>query len=171
MSKYGRVTPYLTVKGGLEAIQYYEDAFDAEVEGVMMAEDGKRVLHAELEINDGQLFLSDEFTEMPGGTVSPLTAGSASVTIHIELKKPKQVDRMMEQARAAGGEIIMPAADMFWGARYGKVRDPFGHVWSFGAPSKKKHKRDDDGDEAHSAKNDDRNAEADTPDSGSGNGD
>lgn len=139
MSKYAKLTPHLTVKGGMDAIKFYEEAFDAEIEDVMMAEDGQRVLHAELEINDSILFLADEFPEHSGGAVtSPLTPGMTTVTIHMELKKPKQVDRIMEQARAAGAEIVMPASDVFWGARYGRVRDPFGHVWSFGAALKKK---------------------------------
>jgi PhnB protein len=144
MSKDGRVIPYLTVKGGLEAIKYYEDAFDAEVEDIMLTDDGKLVLHAELEINDATLMLADEIGESDGGTRSPLSVGGASVSIFLSLKKPKQVDRMMEQARAAGGEIVAPPEDTFWGARYGKVRDPFGHIWSFNAPLKKKHKRHDD---------------------------
>ncbi|MBC8050680.1 MAG: VOC family protein [Chitinophagales bacterium] len=145
MSKYTKVTPHLTVKGGLEAIKFYEEAFDAEVEDIMMAQDGVRVLHAELEINDGVLFLNDEFLDMTGEghTSAPPTAGGASVTMHLSLKKAKQVDRMIAQAASAGAQIIMPAEDVFWGARYGRVRDPFGHVWSFGAPVKKKDKDDD----------------------------
>jgi len=146
VSKHGKVTPHLTVKGGLEAIKFYEEAFDAEVEDIMMAQDGVRVMHAELEINDGILFLNDEFPEMPneGNTGAPSTVGGASVTIHLSLKKPKQVERMMAQAVAQGAQIVMPAADVFWGARYGRVRDPFGHIWSFGAPLKKHMKDDND---------------------------
>lgn len=141
MSRFPGIVPHLTVKGGLEAIKFYEDAFDAEVENLVMAQDGQRLLHAELEINDSVLFLVDDFEGL-GGTRAPNLAGSASVTIHLELKKPKQVDRIMEQARQAGAEIVAPASDMFWGARYGRVRDPFGHVWSFGAPLKKKHSQE-----------------------------
>jgi PhnB protein len=141
MSKYPKLTPHLVVKGGLEAIKFYEDAFDAETESVMMAEDGKRVMHAELEINDGTIFLCDEFPEFSKDSVSPGTAGSASVAIHLEFKKPKHVDRSMAQAADYGAEVIMPAADMFWGARYGRVRDPFGHIWSFGAQIKNKDRK------------------------------
>lgn len=145
MSKHGKVTPHLTVKGGLEAIKFYEEAFDAEVEDVMMAQDGARVLFAELEINEGVVFLNDEFPEMTveNNTKAPPTVGGASVTMHLSLKKAKQVDRTIAQAAAAGAQIIMPAQDVFWGARYGRVRDPFGHIWSFGAPLKKKDKDDD----------------------------
>jgi PhnB protein len=148
MSKYPKVVPHLVVKGGLEAIKFYKDAFDAHAENVMMAEDGRRVMHANLEINDGTVFLCDEFAEHSSATVAPPTAGSASVAIHLELKKPKHVDEMMAQAAEHGAEIIMPAEDMFWGARYGRIRDPFGHVWSLGAEikHKNKNKHDDDDD-------------------------
>ncbi len=133
-----RIVPYLTVEGGLEAIRYYEEAFDAVTVTVMMAEDGKRVMHAELEVLDCPLMLADSFAEMGGSTSAPGTAGGTSVTIHFDFKKPKQVDRAVEQAVKAGASIVMPVQDMFWGARYGRIRDPFGHVWSFNAPLKKK---------------------------------
>ena len=139
MSKYPKVIPHLVVKGGLEAIAFYENALDADAEAVMMAEDGKRVMHAELDINDSTIFLCDEFPEFSSETTSPVTAGNASVAIHLEFKKPKHVDAMIAQAAEHGAKVIMPAGDMFWGARYGRIRDPFGHVWSFGAPLKHKH--------------------------------
>ena len=150
MSKQ-RVVPYLTVQGGLDAIKFYEEAFDAEEISLTLTEDGKRVMHAELEINDGALMLSDDFPEMGGGfgTAAPGTAGSASVAIHLEFKKPKHVDEMMEQALNAGATIILPAHDALWGARYGRLRDPFGHVWAFHAPMKKKEREKHDDDAAH----------------------
>jgi PhnB protein len=141
MSKYPKVMPHLVVRGGLDAIRFYENAFDAEAGKVMMAEDGKRVMHAELEINDGTILLCDEFPEFSSVTTAPPTAGGASVAIHLELKKPKHVDRIMAQAAEYGAEIVTPAADMFWGARYGRARDPFGHVWSFGARIKHKDRK------------------------------
>jgi PhnB protein len=138
VTKHNRVVPYLTVQGGLDAIKFYEEAFDAEEIALMMAEDGERVLHAELELNDNTLMLADSFPERGSdGTSAPGTAGGTSVTIHLDFKKPKQVDRIMEQAVNAGATVIMPAQDMAWGARYGRVRDPFGHVWAFHAPVKK----------------------------------
>lgn len=139
MSRHNRIVPYLTVRGGVAAIKFYEEAFGAEEVARMMADDGERVLHAELEINDSTLMLSDEFLDMTGGgTVSPISASGASVTIHMDFKKPKHVDEVMAQAEKAGAIVIMPAQDVFWGARYGKLRDPFGHVWAFNAPLKKK---------------------------------
>ncbi len=148
MTKHNRVVPYLTVQGGLDAIKFYEDAFDAEEVALMMADDGKRVLHAELELNDGTLMLSDNFAEIGNhGSSAPGTAGGNSVTIHLDLKKPKHVDRTVEQAVTAGATIIMPPQDMFWGARYARLRDPFGHVWSLNAPIRKK-EREKHGDDA-----------------------
>ena len=141
MSKH-RLVPHLIVEGGLDAIDFYERAFDAEKVSVMLAQDGKRVMHAELEINGGALSLSDVFAEMPSGMGAPGTAGAASVAIHLDFKKPKQVDEAIEQAVKAGATVTLAAHDAFWGARYGRVRDPFGHVWAFHALRKKKDSND-----------------------------
>jgi PhnB protein len=139
MSKHNRLVPYLTVAGANEAIKFYEEAFDAEEINVRMAEDGKRVIHAELEINDCPLMLSDNFPEMGASdTAAPGTAGGTSVVIHLDFKKPKHVDQVIEQAVRAGATLTLPAHDTFWGARYGRVRDPFGHVWALHAFLKKK---------------------------------
>lgn len=137
--KYPKVVPHLVVQDGLQAVKFYEEALGAKAGNVMMAEDGKRVMHAEVELNGGGvIFLCDEFPEYGSSTTSPKTAGNASVTMHLEQKKPKDVDAAMVRAAEYGAEITMPAADMFWGARYGRIRDPFGHIWSFGAPIKSK---------------------------------
>ncbi len=137
MSKH-RLVPHLIVEGGLEAIAFYEKAFGAEKTELMMAKDGKRVMHAELELNDGAFKLSDAFPEIPSGMAAPGTAGGVSVCLHLDFKKPKQVDDAIEQAVKAGATLTVAAQDMFWGARYGRVRDPFGHVWAFHALLKKK---------------------------------
>ena len=151
MSKH-RLVPHLIVEGGLEAIDFYERAFGAERISVMMAKDGKRVMHAELELNGGALKLSDSFPEMRGDMSAPGTAGAASVSIHLDFKKTKQVDEAIEQAVKAGATLTMPAQDTFWGARYGRVRDPFGHVWAFHAPHKKKELAKHEDEAAHSSK-------------------
>ena len=135
MSKPPKLAPHLVVKGGLKAIEFYEEVLDAETQFVMMAEDGKRVMHAVLEINDGTIYLCDDFDM--GGAASP-KGGTTSVVIHLQLKKPKHVDATMGLAVEQGGEIVFPAHDAFWGDRYGQIRDPFGHVWSFGAALKTK---------------------------------
>ena len=132
-----RLVPHLIVEGGLDAIDFYERAFGAEKTALMMAKDGKRVMHAELEVNGSALKVSDSFPEMPSGMAAPGTAGSSSVSLHLDFKKPKQVDEAIEQAVKAGATLTMAAQDTFWGARYGRVRDPFGHIWAFHAPQKK----------------------------------
>jgi PhnB protein len=131
------IAPYLTVRGGKAAIDFYKKAFGAKVAMLMMADDKKRVMHATLILNNGgTLMLSDMFDEFGGGgTAPPTEAGGASVTVHLEYP---DVDRAWKKAVRAGAEIVMPLADMFWGDRFGKLRDPFGHVWSMAAPVKKK---------------------------------
>ena len=135
MSKPPRMAPHLVVKGGLDAIKFYEEVLDADTQFLAMAEDGKRVMHAALDINDGMIYLCDDFGM---GGVSAPKDGGASVMIHLQLRKPKHVDAIMQKAVENGAEIVFPADDAFWGDRYGQIRDPFGHVWTFGAALKNK---------------------------------
>lgn len=126
------VTPYLTVDHGDAAIKFYESAFGAECNNRMPSEDG-RVMHASLKINDGYVMLSDDIMDGGGGTRAPAKAGATTVTIHLEFDKTQEP---WDRAIAAGAEVIMPLEDQSWGASYGKLRDPFGHVWSIGGPAK-----------------------------------
>jgi PhnB protein len=81
--------------------------------------------------------LHDEFPEFGGDVLSPLSRGGASMAINVNLPAPADVDAAMTRAESAGAYITLPAGDQFWGSRYGRVRDPFGHVWAFNAPLKK----------------------------------
>lgn len=128
------VMPYLTVSDGEAALDFYEKAFGAKVEQKMPAEDGKRLLHAHLTLNGSPVMLSDDFGGGQGGTRAPAALGGTTVTIHLEVP---DADAAAERAVKAGARVIMPVADMFWGARYGKLEDPFGHVWSIASPLKK----------------------------------
>jgi PhnB protein len=128
------IQAHICVKGGLEAIAFYKKAFGAECPFQQLAEDGKRVMHANIELFDSEVMLHDEFPEFGGDVLSPLSRGGASMTINVNLPKPADVDAAVDRARSAGAEVVMTAQDMFWGARYGRVRDPFGHVWAFNAP-------------------------------------
>lgn len=120
------VTPYLTVRDAATAIDFYKRAFGAKERDRMTAPDGK-IMHAAIQIGDSHLFLSDEF---PGAdTKSPLALGSSSVTLHLYFRK---VDAAFARATAAGARATMAPADMFWGDRFAKVVDPFGHCWSLG---------------------------------------
>ena len=120
------VTPYLVVSSGEHAIDFYKRAFDAVEVYRMPAPDGTRLLHATLNIRGSDVMLSDEFPEH-GGNRGPDIVGSTTVSIHLWVP---DADKAFAQAVGAGATIIMPLADMFWGDRYGKLRDPFGHEWS-----------------------------------------
>jgi PhnB protein len=121
------LTPHLTVRDAAQALEFYKNAFGAEVLHVAHTPDGK-VMHASLRIGDSMLMLNDEFPEY--GTLSPLARGGTGVTIHIYMEN---VDAAFQRAVAAGAKEKMPLADQFWGDRYGVVIDPYGHMWSIAA--------------------------------------
>jgi PhnB protein len=123
---YHTLTPFMTVRDAARAIEFYKQAFGAEEKGVMKGDDGK-VMHAELRIGDSIIMLADEFPEF--GSLSPQSTGGAGMGLHIYLE---DVDSAFQRAVKAGAIVEMPVADMFWGDRYGKLRDPFGHKWSIG---------------------------------------
>ena len=118
------ITPSLVVKGGRKAIEYYKTAFGAKELSVMYGMDGKSVMHAELQIGDSKIYIGDETPEM--GAVSPQTLGGTPVSLNIYTE---DCDAMFKRAVSAGATVKMPLADMFWGDRYGKLTDPFGHTW------------------------------------------
>jgi PhnB protein len=122
---YHTLTPYLTVRGAERAIEFYQQAFGAVVRGgIAKGPDGK-VMHAELKIGDSIIMLSDEH---PGfGALSPETIGGSGMGLHVYLEG---VDAAFERAVKAGAQVEMPVMDQFWGDRYGKLKDPFGHKWS-----------------------------------------
>jgi PhnB protein len=120
------ITPHLVIKGASEAIEFYKRAFGAEELSRMPfpTPDGQVKLgHAALQIGDSRLFLVDEFPEM--GSKGP--NGSSPVTIHLYVT---DADAAFDRAVDAGASVSMPPADMFWGDRFAKVVDPFGHHWS-----------------------------------------
>lgn len=125
---------HLCVKGGSEAIAFYERAFGATCTFKQLATDGVRIMHANLALFGSEIMLHDEFPEFGGDVASPLTQGGASVALNVNLPTPAEVDAAMARAADAGATVFMPASDVFWGARYGRLRDPFGHVWAFNAP-------------------------------------
>jgi len=128
------IVPHLCVRGGNAAIAFYEAAFEAKPSMQTMAEDGVRLLHANLAVFGGQVMLHDEFPEYGGEVLSPHSRHGASVAISVNFKQPPEVDAIVDRAAAAGATVQMPAGDMFWGARYARILDPFGHVWAFNAP-------------------------------------
>jgi len=122
---YHTVTPYLVQKDAKRALEFYRKAFGAETRMAMPGPDG-RLMHAEIKIGDSIVFLSDEFPEMSPDTKSPQTAGCVTASLFLYVP---DVDSLFQRAVDAGATVKMPVTDMFWGDRYGKVVDPFGHHW------------------------------------------
>ena len=123
---YHTITPHMTVRDAARAIEFYKQAFGAKERGVMKGPEGK-IMHAELVIGDSIIMLADEFPEF--GSLSPQSIGGSGTGLHIYIE---DVDSAFDRAVKAGATVEMPVADMFWGDRYGKLRDPFGHKWSIG---------------------------------------
>jgi len=118
------VTPYLCVSGAADALEFYKNAFGAK-ELVRMADPSGKVGHAEIQIGDSIIMLADEYPEM--NFRSPRTIGGTPVTIHLYVD---DVDTVVDRAVSAGGKIVRPVADQFYGDRSGVVEDPFGHSWN-----------------------------------------
>jgi uncharacterized glyoxalase superfamily protein PhnB len=119
------VTPYLIIKGAAEALEFYKKAFGATEVARLPGPDGKSIMHAEMKIGDSLVLLADEAPQW--GVVGPATLGGSGVTIHLYVP---DVDSFVDQAVKAGAKVTMPITDMFWGDRFGKITDPFGHAWS-----------------------------------------
>ena len=120
---YHTVTPYLTVDGATEAIEFYKRAFGAK-ERMRMSTPMGTIGHAELEIGDSVLMIADP---MPQSTVKPpKELGGTSVGLFLYVG---DVDEVARQVVDAGGTVTMPVEDQFWGDRFGVVADPYGHQW------------------------------------------
>jgi PhnB protein len=127
MNREDQFIPHLIVSDGLAAIEFYKNVLEAAEGDQMMAPDGKRLLHGEIVLDGHRIFLSDEFAASEGGTLkSPQTLDGTCVRITLEVA---DADAVVARAVAAGAKVLMPVQDMFWGARYGKILDPFGHEW------------------------------------------
>ncbi len=118
------VTPHLICAGAADAIEFYKKAFNA-VELLRMPLSNGRLMHAMIRIGDSHVMLVDEMPEW--GALSPKSLKGSPVTIHLFVE---DVDAFVARAVAAGAAVTMPIADAFWGDRYGKIEDPFGHHWS-----------------------------------------
>ena len=121
------LTPYLTVRDAAAAIAFYVEAFGAEEIERALTPDGQRIMDAEVAVNGGLIMLSDDFAESPQQGSTPEALGGSPVTIHLSVEN---AEALWERAGAAGAEVTMPLERQFWGALYGRLRDPFGHHWS-----------------------------------------
>lgn len=118
------VTPHLVCAGAAEAIRFYAEAFGASELTRLPGPDG-RLMHAMLQLGDSKIMVVDEMPEW--GVLGPRALKGSPVTLHLFVA---DVDAAVARAVDAGARVTMPVADMFWGDRYGKVEDPFGHQWS-----------------------------------------
>jgi PhnB protein len=118
------LVPHLVCAGASEAMNFYAKAFGAVEVTRLPGPDGK-LMHGSMRIGDSHFMLVDENAEW--NVFGPLKLKGSPVTIH---RFVEDVDAGVAQAAAAGAEVVMPAADMFWGDRYAVLKDPFGHLWS-----------------------------------------
>jgi PhnB protein len=122
---YRSVTPYLTVNDGPSALEFYGRAFGAR-EIMRMPAPGGKLGHAEFRIGDSIVMLSDEF---PGVSSQKAPTSLGGTTGSLMLYVPN-VDAAFKRAVDAGCKSLTPPTDMFWGDRFGKLVDPFGHEWA-----------------------------------------
>ncbi len=118
------ITPHLVCRNAVAAIDFYKRAFGAEEIMRLVGPDGT-LMHGSIKIGNSILMLTDEMPQW--GSLSPLSLKGSPVTVHLAVP---DVDATFARAIKEGAKSTMPVADQFWGDRYGKLQDPFGHVWS-----------------------------------------
>ena len=116
--------PYLSVSDANKAVAFYAEIFDVSP-WVLLKMPDDRVMHCEFRVGDARFFVSDELPEH-GGTPSPKSLGSTSVAIHLYVT---DCDQIVEKMKFGGAEVLAEPEDLFWGERFARVRDPFGHEW------------------------------------------
>jgi PhnB protein len=133
MPEVQAITPHLVVNDGNAAIEFYKQAFGATEAVRMPAQDGKRLMHAELHFDGARFFLNDDFPEHRATYSNDLVfppdqLKGTGVTMHIDVEN---CDAAVKRAADAGAKVTLEPWDSFWGARYARIIDPFGHSWSF----------------------------------------
>jgi PhnB protein len=121
---YHTVTPYLIVRGGAAAIEFYRKAFGA-TEVMRLGGEAGPIMHAEIQIGDSRVMLADENPQM--GALAPQAPGSSGVGFCLYVEN---VDELFAQAVDAGATVKRPLQDQFYGDRSGTLEDPYGHVWT-----------------------------------------
>jgi len=116
--------PYLSVTDAKEAVAFYSRVFDTPPTLLLNMPDA-RVMHCEFRVGGARFFLSEELPEH-GGTPSPASLGATSVAIHLYVD---DCDAMVAKMKTNGAQVLMEPVDVFWGERFARVRDPFGHEW------------------------------------------
>ena len=118
------ITPHLSVRQAALAIDFYQQAFGAQLTFLLKTPEGK-VMRATMKLGDSRFQLADEFSG--ANTPSLQKLGGSPIVLHICVEN---VDELWNRAVAAGAKAMMPLANQFWGARYGQVLDPFGFTWA-----------------------------------------
>jgi uncharacterized glyoxalase superfamily protein PhnB len=121
---FATVSVYLVVKSAVDALKFYEKAFGARPGARMPGPDGTSTMHAEMKIGDSTVMLTDENQEW--GMKGPETLGGSPASMHLYVE---DADEVYGKAVEAGCTVVLPIQDTFWGDRYAKIRDPFGHEW------------------------------------------
>lgn len=125
----GGAIAYLILDGAVKAAEFYQKAFAGELVRLIPPDDKGRTMHAHLYINGSSVMLGDFYPEHGHPVVAP---AGFNVTLIVD-----DTDAWFDRAIAAGCTSAMPVADMFWGDRYGQVKDPFGVIWAINGPVKK----------------------------------
>ena len=123
----GGVVAYLQVDGATKAAEFYSRAFGAQVVAAHPVDDKGRTMHVHLHINGSSVMLCDSYPEFGHPSEKPQ---AFNLTLMVD-----DIDAWWRRAVDAGAEIVMPVEQMFWGARYGQLRDPFGVVWAMNQPT------------------------------------
>lgn len=122
--EFENLVPYLSVVNADKAVSFYSRIFEVEPVLLLKMPDGT-VMHCEFQFGGARLFISEELPAH-GGTPSPANLGGTTVAIHLYVS---DCDSMVERMMSAGAELLMAPTDMFWGERFARLRDPFGHEW------------------------------------------
>ena len=120
--------PYLSVTDASEAVAFYSRVFETDPSLLLKMPDG-RVMHCEFCFEGARFFISEELPEH-GGTPSPASLAATTVAIHLYVD---DCDAMVEHMKLQGADVVMEPTDVFWGERFARVRDPFGHEWGIAA--------------------------------------
>jgi PhnB protein len=127
MQRPDQFIPQLIVVNAFAAMDFYTVALGATEVSRTVTPDRQKLVHGELELDGHTIYVSDEFPASEGGTLrAPATLGGTGVRITL---MAENADELMQRAAALGATVLMPVQDMFWGGRYGKFVDPFGHEW------------------------------------------
>src|SRR4029077_11574382 len=139
---YRTITPNLVCRNAARAIEFYKTAFGATELRRAPGPNGE-ILHAELQIGDSTFFINDMISKTP--VPSPGDGVGNPMYIHMDVA---DADAIFSRAVSGGSRVDMPIQNMFWGARYGKLTDPFGQQWGIAthiedvAPEEMKRRQD-----------------------------